>query len=99
MRGAPETSMEAENGRSQRLQAVGGDTLLEVRNLKTFYPSRTGILKQRTDWVKAVDNVSLSIRRGETFGLVGEFGLREDDARPLHHAIGTTPVRPGHLRG
>ena len=52
--------MEAENGRSQRLQAVGGDPLLEVRNLKTFYPSRTGILNQRTDWVKAVDNVSLS---------------------------------------
>ncbi len=74
MRGAPETSMEAENGRSQPLQAAGGDTLLEVRNLKTFYPSRTGILKQRIDWVKAVDDVSFSIRRGETFGLVGESG-------------------------
>jgi oligopeptide/dipeptide ABC transporter ATP-binding protein len=74
MRGAPETSMEAENGRSQPLQAASGDTLLEVRNLKTFYPSRTGILKQRTDWVKAVDDVSFSIRRGETFGLVGESG-------------------------
>jgi ABC-type oligopeptide transport system ATPase subunit len=32
------------------------------------------VLRQRTDWVKAVDDVSFAIRRGETFGLVGESG-------------------------
>ena len=35
---------------------------------------RSGTLHQNTEWLKAVDGVSLSIRRGETFGLVGESG-------------------------
>jgi peptide/nickel transport system ATP-binding protein/oligopeptide transport system ATP-binding protein len=50
------------------------DTLLELRNLKTYFPSRTGVLGRQTDWIKAVDDVSFAIRRGETFGLVGESG-------------------------
>jgi oligopeptide/dipeptide ABC transporter ATP-binding protein len=50
------------------------DALLELRNLRTYYPSRSGFLGSRTDWVKAVDDVSFTIRRGETFGLVGESG-------------------------
>ena len=48
--------------------------LIEIQNLKTYYPSRSGMLKQRTEWVKAVDDVSFSIKRSETFGLVGESG-------------------------
>ena len=48
--------------------------LIEIQNLKTYYPSRSGLLKQRTEWVKAVDDVSFSISHGETFGLVGESG-------------------------
>ncbi|HEY3717153.1 MAG TPA: dipeptide ABC transporter ATP-binding protein [Jatrophihabitantaceae bacterium] len=50
------------------------DVLLDVRNLKTYYPSRSGALGRRQDWVRAVDDVSFTIRRGETFGLVGESG-------------------------
>jgi len=49
-------------------------SLIEIQNLKTYYPSRSGLLKQRTEWVKAVDDVSFAIKRGETFGLVGESG-------------------------
>src|ERR1700677_3077832 len=49
------------------------DVLLELRNLRTWYPSRGGALGH-TEWVKAVDDVSFTIRRGETFGLVGESG-------------------------
>jgi oligopeptide/dipeptide ABC transporter ATP-binding protein len=49
------------------------EILLELRNLRTYYPVRGGALG-RTDWVKAVDDVSFTIRRGETFGLVGESG-------------------------
>jgi peptide/nickel transport system ATP-binding protein/oligopeptide transport system ATP-binding protein len=55
-------------------RTISDDVLLEVRNLKTHYPSRSGVLSQKTDWVKALDDVSFSIRRGETFGLVGESG-------------------------
>jgi peptide/nickel transport system ATP-binding protein/oligopeptide transport system ATP-binding protein len=50
------------------------DVLLDVRNLKTYFPSRSGALGRRQDWVRAVDDVSFTIRRGETFGLVGESG-------------------------
>jgi peptide/nickel transport system ATP-binding protein/oligopeptide transport system ATP-binding protein len=49
-------------------------TLLAVRNLKTYYPVRGGMLRRQVGWVKAVDDVSFAIKRGETFGLVGESG-------------------------
>ena len=48
--------------------------LIKVQNLVKYYPVRGGILRKVTAWVKAVDNVSFSIRRGETLGLVGESG-------------------------
>ena len=48
--------------------------LLEVRNLKKYFPLRKGILARVAAHVKAVDDVSFSILRGETFGLVGESG-------------------------
>jgi peptide/nickel transport system ATP-binding protein/oligopeptide transport system ATP-binding protein len=50
------------------------DTLLEVRDLRTYYPVRAGMLGQRTEWLRAVDGVSFIVERGETFGLVGESG-------------------------
>ncbi|MEO6786427.1 MAG: ATP-binding cassette domain-containing protein [Chthoniobacteraceae bacterium] len=51
-----------------------GVPLLEVRNLKVYFPIRTGVFRRHTDDVKAVDDVSFSIERGTTVGLVGESG-------------------------
>lgn len=48
--------------------------LLEVEDLKTYFPNNSGILKRATGYVKAVDGVSFSLQRGETLGLVGESG-------------------------
>ena len=48
--------------------------LLVVDNLKTYYPVRAGILQRVVAHVKAVDDVSFTVRAGETFGLVGESG-------------------------
>ena len=52
--------------------AKKGEVLLEVRNLKKYFQVRTGFVK-KTD-LKAVDDVSFFIRRGETLGIVGESG-------------------------
>ena len=48
------------------------DTLLEVKNLKMYFDITTGFFK--TTPLKAVDNVSFSIKKGETLGVVGESG-------------------------
>jgi oligopeptide transport system ATP-binding protein len=48
--------------------------LLEVRNLKKYFPVRRGVLSRVVANVQAVDDVSFTIQRGETFGLVGESG-------------------------
>jgi len=50
------------------------NTLLQVENLKKYFPVTSGFLKRSTIHLKAVDGVSLSIETGETWGLVGESG-------------------------
>lgn len=49
-------------------------TLLEVRNLKKYFPIQKGILRRVVGQVKAVDGIDLEIYQGETLGLVGESG-------------------------
>ena len=46
--------------------------LLEVRDLKKYFPVRTGVLGHGREEVKAIDGVSLDVDDGETVGLVGE---------------------------
>jgi peptide/nickel transport system ATP-binding protein len=55
-------------------QTTSDGVLLEVRNLKKHFPIRKGFFRRTVGYVKAVDDVSFSIRPGETFGLVGESG-------------------------
>ncbi|RAU84248.1 ABC transporter ATP-binding protein [Pontibacter arcticus] len=50
------------------------EPLLEVRNLKVYFPIKKGFFARTTDYVKAVDNVSFTVQPGETIGLVGESG-------------------------
>jgi len=49
-------------------------SLLEVKNLKKYFPIKKGILSQTMGQVRAVDDVSFTLESGETLGLVGESG-------------------------
>ena len=49
-------------------------SLLEIRNLKKYFPVEEGLLSRRKGDVKAVDGVSLTVEDGETLGVVGESG-------------------------
>ncbi|CDQ41676.1 MULTISPECIES: ABC transporter ATP-binding protein [Virgibacillus] len=55
-------------------QNQGNEILVEAKNIKKYFPIKGGILKHTVGHVKAVDDVSLSIKQGETLGLVGESG-------------------------
>ena len=51
------------------------DVLLEVNNLKMYFPVTSGIIFQKkVADIKAVDDISFYVHRGETLGLVGESG-------------------------
>jgi len=50
------------------------DNLLEVEELRTYFPVRKGVLRRTVGYVKAVDGVSFSIKAGQAMGLVGESG-------------------------
>ncbi|MDA0658347.1 MAG: dipeptide ABC transporter ATP-binding protein [Planctomycetota bacterium] len=67
------------------------DTLLDVHHLKKYFPVRRGILQRVANHVKAVDDISFSINRGETLSLVGESGCGKTTAgRALLNLIPST---------
>ena len=53
---------------------MSSETLLEVKNLSTFFPTKGGLLGRKIGEVKAVNKISFSIKKGQTLGLVGESG-------------------------
>jgi len=49
-------------------------TLLSVKDLKMWFPIKSGVVQRTVGYVKAVDSISFDVKHGETFGLVGESG-------------------------
>ncbi len=56
------------------------ETILDVENLKVHFPVRKGILSRVHAHVRAVDGISLTLRKGETLGIVGESGCGKTTA-------------------
>src|SRR5699024_9537123 len=59
---------------SQQSDENRENILVSVENVKKYYPVKGGILKRTIGHIRAVDDVSLSIKQGETLGIVGESG-------------------------
>ena len=67
------------------------DHLLEVKQLKKYFPIRSGFLRRVVGHVKAVDDVSFHVNRGETLALVGESGCgKTTTARCILRAVNPT---------
>ena len=96
-------------GRRRRDAAAAADgPLLEVRDLRKYFPIRRGLLRRVVGQVRAVDDVSFDAQRGETLSLVGESGCgKTTTSRCILRAIAPTAGeilfrtarRPGGRRG
>lgn len=60
--------------KARPIDPVKNPVLLEIKNLKKHFPLKQTFWGKTTEWVKAVDDVSLQVRKGRTLGLVGESG-------------------------
>lgn len=69
--------------------------LLQVEQLKTYYPIKKGIISRTVGHVKAVDGVSFAIHQGETLGLVGESGCGKSTIGKT--LIGLEPPTEGQI--
>ena len=88
---------------------ANGGALLEVRELRKYFPVRGGILNRAVGWVQAVDDVDFEVLPGEVLGIVGESGCgKSTTARLLMHLIRADagqicfdgePVRPDDAAG
>ena len=64
----------SENKTAENTKNQQSDNILEVSHLKKYFPIKGGMFGKQVGAVKAVDDVSFTLKRGTTMGLVGESG-------------------------
>ena len=69
--------------------------LLEVKNLKVYYPIKGGIMGRTVGYVKAVNDISFEIHEGETIGLIGESGCGKTTTGKA--ILGLVPITSGSI--
>ncbi|KXZ13572.1 dipeptide/oligopeptide/nickel ABC transporter ATP-binding protein [Bacillus nakamurai] len=62
------------------MTAANQETILELKDVKKYFPIRSGFFQRKVGDIKAVDGVSFSLKRGETLGIVGESGCGKSTA-------------------
>ena len=65
--------------------------LLEISGLKKYYPIEAGITKRQVGLVKAVDDITLSIRKNEVLGVVGESAVARQHLEELFYGLLNRP--------
>lgn len=87
------------------------DTILKVEHLKKYFPVKKGLLKRTVAHVRAVDDISFSINKAETFGLVGESGCgkttvgklilqlhKADEGKIIYNGVDLCSLSPAELQ-
>ncbi|MEK9805794.1 MAG: oligopeptide/dipeptide ABC transporter ATP-binding protein [Euryarchaeota archaeon] len=71
------------------------EILIEVKGLKKWFPIKSGLLSTVNDYVKAVDDIDLQIKKGETLGIVGESGCGKTTLGRV--LLGLIPLTDGEI--
>jgi oligopeptide/dipeptide ABC transporter ATP-binding protein len=93
------------------VQHVETDNLLEVKHLKKYFPVRKGLFSRTSAHVHAVDDISFSLKRGQTLGVVGESGcgkstagrsilrlIEPDEGRVYFDGVSVLELEPSRMR-